>query len=212
MNATTNQQRMLMIGNAAVKDGPAYPLPDTTRDPLAPAAWPKVLGSVSLLLGILGICFIPPPDAMAVVAPQSQSAEHLFPDYYTWYSTGILVVAMALHIALAAIGIAAMRYSPQLRIYYTLYIIAYVAYIFLAVFGLIHVMSAVDLSTLSQSKRISILEAERSFYYVMAVSLLWPAFLVFWFLSPTIASQIHTWATAAFRERLKDRKQRRARG
>jgi hypothetical protein len=160
----------------------------------------------------LGICFIPPPDAMAVVAPQSQAADHLFPDYYQGYSTGVLAVAMALHIALVAIGIAALRYSPRLRIYYTLYAIAYVVYIFLAVFGMIHVMSAVDLSTLSQSRRINILEAERTFYHVMAVSLVWPAFIICWFLSPTITAQVKTWATAAFRERLKERKQRRARG
>lgn len=213
MSANANQHRVLMVGNIAVNDSHAYPLPEVSRDPLAPAAWPKVIGSLSLLMGILGICFIPPPETMAVVTPQSQGAAELFPAWYPpVFGVSVLGIAVTLHIGLALAGVAALRYSPRVRLYYMLYALLYVAYIFGAVFLMIHVMSETDLASLTQAKRINILEAERTFYYGMAGSLVWPAFLIAWFLSPTVASQVRTWETAAFRERLKQRRQRRARG
>lgn len=214
MTTTTDSKpsRMTVVGNVSIADEPGYPLPEAGVDPLAPAAWPKVIGSLSLLLGVLGICFIPPPEAMAVVAPKSQGAIHLFPSWYEAFGVAILALAVLLHIGLALCGVAAMRYSPRLILYYVAYALAYAAYILVFVFMMINIMTDTSLAPLNQTRRINVLQAERTFYYVMSGSLIWPAFLICWFLSPTITGQVKTWGTAAFRRRLLQRKHRRARG
>lgn len=149
--------------------------------------WPKVIGIISIVLASLGLICTPISLFVSMRGANAEEALKFFPDWWLAYTTVSCVVGVLQAILLLAAGIVVLLKRPAGRVLHLVYaVIAIVLGIASSAFG------AASILTGDMPAPIKIGTAVGIFIGVL-VGMIYPVFLLIWFLRPKIRDQVAAW-------------------
>jgi len=149
--------------------------------------WPKVIGIISIVLASLGLICTPISLLVSMRGANAEEALKFFPDWWLAYTTVSCVVGVLQAILLLAAGIVVLLKRPAGRVLHLVYaVIAIVLGIASSAIG------ATSILTADMPAPIKIGAAAGVFIGVL-VGMIYPVFLLIWFLRPKIRDQVAAW-------------------
>ncbi|MGB2819381.1 MAG: hypothetical protein WBF17_00265 [Phycisphaerae bacterium] len=168
---------------------PPYPQAQAYYPPPKRSVWPTVIGIISIILAALGLICTPLMTIMNTFNPASQQVYEYLPDWYRTWEVVSAFGGIIWGVLLLIAGIGLLKRRPVARTLHLVYAVSSMVVAVINGFVLVSVLS--DTGGMPAPVRVGMIGGAVG---GTCGALIYPVFLLIWFLRASIAAEVRSWA------------------